>query len=128
MNFTYYGIFVSKLMHNSILEDMKNIIPQGWKIYADHCTLLHCSDKENAKYAPLFEKLLDTKMEMRVTAIGKSDKALALRVEAPSCNKIPHITIAVAPDAKPVESNDITEWTPIQESLQFNIRGTINKR
>ena len=39
-----------------------------------------------------------------------------------STNKVPHVTIAVAKGAKPVESNQIIEWREIKP---FTIRGKV---
>lgn len=39
--------------------------------------------------------------------------ALGVKTEAPSKNKRKHITIATSGTRKPVESNHITEWYPI---------------
>jgi hypothetical protein len=39
-----------------------------------------------------------------------------------SKNKVPHVTIAVAKGAKPVESNQIVEW---REVLNFSISGKV---
>jgi len=63
----------------------------------------------------------------KVVAIGHTDKAIAFRVELPegksinpkrkgrfkSFDPIPHVTAAVMNGASPVESQAITNWTPI---------------
>lgn len=70
---------------------------------------------------------------MRITAIGKSDKAMAFKVElnGVSCaNANPHITICTFESGKPVDSNKIHDWveipgmnvTGILRSVKRNLR------
>jgi len=40
-----------------------------------------------------------------------------LLIGCPSINKIPHVTIAVAEDSKPMESNFIESWSPVDEEI-----------
>jgi hypothetical protein len=51
-----------------------------------------------------------------------SDKALAVKVKLPPgvvcANPVPHITLCVSPDGRPVDSNDIQNWHEI-ESLDL---------
>lgn len=63
--------------------------------------------------------------EMTVTHIGETKgRVTAFRVNGAgdSKNRIPHVTIAVFGDAKPKESNEITEWRAIEP---FDISGKI---
>eukprot|EP01113_Clastostelium_recurvatum_P041306 TRINITY_DN6539_c0_g1_i1.p1 TRINITY_DN6539_c0_g1~~TRINITY_DN6539_c0_g1_i1.p1 ORF type:complete len:277 (+),score=94.25 TRINITY_DN6539_c0_g1_i1:67-831(+) len=65
-------------------------------------------------------------VELRVVAVGASSEALAVHVEGvPSINVIPHITIAHAPAAKPVASNTIDTWYPLDDSSNNEIHVTI---
>jgi hypothetical protein len=59
-----------------------------------------------------------------VEKIGVSDRAIAFGVgtDLSIVNKLPHVTIAVAPGAKPVDSNYISDWKSI---VPFDIEGTI---
>jgi hypothetical protein len=70
------------------------------------------------------ENLLGSVQTLIVTQIGKSDMAVAVRVEGfPSKNKIPHITLAVNPEGgKPFMSNKIEEWKDI---VPFEITGEV---
>ena len=88
--------------------------PKGFKVFAHHMTIV-------------FGKGLDDKSEvgkrvtLTVTELGKSDKAMAVKVEGyPSANEIPHITLAVntSKGGKPFMSNQITNWSPVEN---FNV-------
>ena len=83
-------------------------IPEGWITHGHHMTINLGANKDfNTNGAGV---------RMRALALGKSDKALALLVESGLSiqNEHQHITIATAPDAQPKDSNDITNWEPIQ--------------
>jgi len=88
--------------------------PKGFRVFAHHMTIV-------------FGKGLDDKSEvgkrvtLTVTELGKSDKAMAVKVEGyPSANEIPHITLAVntSKGGKPFMSNQITNWSPVEN---FNV-------
>jgi hypothetical protein len=74
---------------------------------------------------PLPENLKDLKgkkQTLRITKIGKSEKAIAFGIETDlSLNKIPHITVAINTSigAKPKDSNDITEWEDIEPFVVY---------
>ncbi len=126
-NYEYYGIFLPDFRKKELIQSVSSrILPDDWTIYADHCTLVHClmpdADFVHTEFLDLF---LGKWVEFRVIAYGRSENALAAMVDLPSLNKISHITIAVAPGHKPVESNDITEWTFIKP---FKMSGYLDVR
>ena len=106
-NYDYYGIFV----HQKDRESLRRCanIPDGWKKYCDHCTLIHHSCKDQT-IVPFLDLFIGNFVSFRVIAIGRSEYAIAYMVDLPSMNKTAHITVAVAPGHKPVESNDIVDW------------------
>lgn len=124
-NWIYYGIFFSDSTKNTILSYVKRWFeangrefPEDWKIYCDHMTLVfNDGSKEAQKFANGVEPFLGDFASLRSTAIGISDRAIALEVDYITNNKHSHITVAIVPDGKPVESNDIEEWIPTTESL-----------
>ena len=83
-------------------------IPKEWKIIAHHMTISYGE--------PFTEKLqedIDNEkgVHLFVRRFGVSKDAIAAEVEGyESSNKIAHITIAIPPDGKAKNSNDITEW------------------
>jgi len=130
----YYGVFFSDNTKRSILNFAKKClsdnnmeIPDDWKIYCDHMTLVfNNGSKEAQEDADYYEKWgLGQSVSLWITHIGYSDRAIALQVDYKTANKVSHITVAVAPDAKPVESNDITHWVKNNEA--FYATGIVKK-
>ena len=131
----YYGIFFSDKTKRAILEYAKhwiyekfnNEIPDDWKIYCDHVTLVFNDGSSKAQEdADFYENhMLNQYVSMNITHIGITNKSIAFKVDYETENKHSHITIAVAPDAKPVNSNDIENWYKLDES--FYVSGKINK-
>lgn len=129
-NWIYYGIFFSDTTKAAILnytkKTLSNIgynIPDDWKVYCDHVTLLfNDKSEEKQKEAEGLNLFLGDQASMRVISIGISGRAIALEVDYITQNKHSHVTVAIAPEAKPVESNDITSWIPVEDS--FYITGT----
>ena len=131
----YYGIFFSDKTKRAILEHAKqwiyekfnNEIPDDWKIYCDHVTLVFNDRSPKAQEdADFYENyMLNQYVSMNITHIGISNKSIAFQVDYEIENRPSHITVAVAPDAKPVNSNDIKNWYKLDES--FYVSGKINK-
>lgn len=131
----YYGIFFSDKTKRAILEHAKhwiyekfnNEIPDDWKIYCDHVTLVFNNGSPKAQEdADFYENyMLNQYVSMNITHIGITNKLIAFQVDYEIENKHSHITVAVAPDAKPVNSNDIENWYKLDES--FYVSGKINK-
>ncbi len=121
----YFGVFLDDESRERLLS--KFDIPEGWREYADHMTIVFNNKSEKAE--ALAEKCAESLGELvtlTVTHIGMSGKALAVLVTGcESNNDIPHITIAVSPTGKPVDSNLITDLEKIDE---FTVSGTIGRR
>jgi len=118
---TYTGI-MSPESHNQGIEAPwsgllnKFDIPEGWTTHAHHMTLNLGESKS--------PELLGQEVTINVKALGKDENAIALLVDTniPSKNDKTHITLATAPHADPVASNDIENWTPINN---FQLKGVI---
>ena len=71
---------------------------------------------------------LGAPVSLNVVSWGKSDKAIALKVELPPGttveNPIPHITLATTKEGKPVDSNQIEEW---DNEFKFEVKGTVEE-
>lgn len=108
----YYGLFFSSHTKSFILKKFGYLIPEGWKVYADHVTLIHSSNKDFDKISALLSAFVedDTEVAVPIIGYGISENAIALKVDLPSFNKVTHITLAVRPGHTPVESNEIKEW------------------
>ena len=115
---SYSAVVLDHDTSELLLNKFDDEIPDGWKKYAHHMTIALGKAVED-------ENLLGSIQTLIVTQIGKSDMAIAVRVEGfPSKNKIPHITLAVNPDGgKPFMSNKIEEWEDIE---QFEITGEVS--
>ena len=114
-NWQYYGVFLDDRSQSVIEREFRDLIPSGWKKHADHITVQYNDYSQDAitKGRALSGKL-GSDYSMRIVAVGKSESAIALKVEGvETANKIAHITLAVSPEGKPVDSNKITEWTPV---------------
>lgn len=128
-NWIYYGVFLdgdeSQRVYN-IVDSLPGInIPEDWRKYADHMTIIYNNKSEVAQaWAKTTNARLGEDVLLKATHVGMSDKAIAIRVTGEmSANDIPHITIACSPTGKPVESNKITNWSEIDP---FTINGRID--
>ena len=121
----YYGVFFSDKSKNAILnyakEKLNEIgynIPKDWKIYCDHMTIVFNDKTEkNQKIANFLEPFIGNTCSLRVISIGVSERAIALGIDFSTQNEHSHVTVAIAPEAKPVESNDIVEWFDVNDSF-----------
>jgi hypothetical protein len=120
----YYGAFLYPESHYELLNHFRSSIPEDWKTFAHHMTLLFGKNK-NPEVEEFIKNNMGKDVILQVGRLGISDDAIAVDIysDVPSDNKIPHITLAVPPGGKPVNSNKITEWEPVNEpiSLKANI-------
>ena len=126
-NWIYYGVFFDDSAKRFLLNEAKKYItiPEDWTNYCHHMTIVYNNGTEEAQaIADKYEPIAFETTRLHVESIGVSDRAIAFGVKTDLAitNKKPHVTIAVAPGAKPVESNYITEWKQIQS---FDVEGTI---
>lgn len=140
----YYGLFIDKETHDKLIDVLVDYhwigtLNDSEKEYLDHCTLLHKAQYDEDSFTDnLIKARLDialsdnrVKAVLKITHIGISDKAMAFRVslqdsEFDMCsltllcaNEIPHITICTFNGGKPVESNNITKWHPLDEPIEI---------
>lgn len=67
-------------------------------------------------------------VNLTITEIGISRNAMAFKVTGKDLicvNDIPHITIATFDNGKPVDSNNIKSWFPLEKPIE--IVGTLKK-
>lgn len=109
----YSAVVLDDKSKNLLLNNIH--IPYGWKVFAHHMTIV-------------FGKGLDDKNEvgkvvnLTATKLGVSDLAMAVGVDGyPSKNEIPHVTVAVnvMKGGKPFNSNQITNWKPLDEPIKL---------
>lgn len=115
----YSAVVLDQASKNLLLEVVGDRIPEGWKIFCHHMTIVFGKGIKN-------KEDLGKLVSLRVTDLGLSDMAMAVKVSGyETTNDIPHITIAINPDGgKPKDSNLITNWCNIKP---FNITGVIKE-
>lgn len=127
-NWIYYGVFFSNTTRDFLIRKAKELIDiqENWMLYADHMTIVFNDKSEGKELAANgLDILLGEYQQLHVNSIGISEEAIAFRVDNyKTQNEHSHITIAVAPGSKPVKSNEITDWFPIDG---FYVTGRIDK-
>lgn len=110
----YSAVVLIKKSKGDLINELINVIPNDFKIYADHMTInLGEIDKE-------YEEFLGASTTLIATEIGFSDMAIAVKVTGfPSKNKIPHVTVAVnvKEGGKPKMSNNIVDWRSLSSVI-----------
>jgi len=112
-NIAYSGIVLDDTSKKILLSLP---IPEGWEPVAHHMTiamgpLIHKKGKHD--FSQTYP--VGTEVELPVVAVGQDERAMAVKVEAPSeiSKKIsfPHVTVAVNREGggKPFHSNKIPE-------------------
>lgn len=128
----YYGVFFSRGTKELLIKKANELtdIPNTWPLYADHMTIVYNDgSEEKNEHANKLYRMLGWEEELRITSIGVSDKAIAFGVSNyKTQNEHSHITIAVAPGSKPVKSNEIKEWLPIDSFYVTGAIGRITKK
>lgn len=123
-NWIYIGIFLDKSSKERLKMDFD--IPESWKWYGDHVTLCFNDGSELSKVAAeINEGYVGAERSIKVTGIGISENAMALKVQLPKgvvcTNKVAHITIGCK--NRPVDSNAIEIWHDIDA---FFVSGEID--
>lgn len=123
----YVGIFLDEKSKKKLKK--KYTIPEGWKEYFDHMTVIYNDDSQVAEDIKSICNLLEgKKVKLKVVSQGISDKAYAVHVKVPAgipCgNKISHITLATSPKGNAVDSNYIENWIDITDKNLY-VTGTL---
>jgi hypothetical protein len=116
----YSAVVLDDKSQKELLSRFKDSIPEGWKPFAHHMTIVFGKGLDD-------KNLVGAEVTLMVKELGKSDKAMAVKVEGyPSANEIPHITLAVntLEDGKPFMSNQITDWSPVEN---FTVTGIVTE-
>jgi predicted kinase len=96
-------------------------IPENWKIYTHHMTIVFGKGLNN-------KSEIGKRVNLTATHAGKTNMTMAVRVSGyPTTNKIPHITIAVnvVDGGKPFMSNEIIKWTQLKTPIELT--GTVTE-
>ena len=121
-NILYAGIFVKEDNFDKLFSTV-NTQENTRKIEHPHVTLFFRDNVslEIMQYALQHNE--ETDFKITIDGVGSNDKAIALHVskvidkdgnEVNSMNKVKHITLYLLNDGKPVDSNSIKDWNPIE--------------
>jgi hypothetical protein len=121
MYIAYTAVVLYDLDQKKLIKQFEAEIPQGWQIKGDHMTINLGSAEEGPAAS-----LLNQSVELTVKAIARNNKVLAVAVDSkvPSLNKQKHITLAIAPEGKAQDSNELVRWQPISTLV---VRGVIRE-
>jgi len=116
----YKAAFITKDSRAKLLSELKDKIPDDWRIYAHHMTMLF-GKKQNDMIQKYIDQHIDTEVKLNAIELGISPDAMAVKIESdvPTDNKIPHVTIAVPKGGKPVNSNNITNWERLEQPIEI---------
>ena len=124
----YYGVFFGEPTKKFLISKAKEFIeiPETWNLYADHMTIIYNDgDSSKDEKAAALDLILGEHQPLMITSIGATNEAVAFVVSNYATqNEHAHITIATAPGIKPVRSNTIKKWMPINT---FYVTGTLKK-
>lgn len=117
----YFGVFLDDESKTRIMKAVGDRIPEGWRTICDHCTLSFGDPSASPEVRDYIVENLGRKVELLGVSVGSSPLAIAVAVDGniKSRNAIPHITVAVSPEGKPVDSNKISRWEPLGNGIQL---------
>lgn len=119
---SYSAVVLNEESANKLKSVYGGLTP-SWKWYGHHMTIKMGELPEEMK------NLLGQPYSLIVSHLGKSDQAIAVRVEdgGLSFNDIPHVTLFVNVEkgGKPFHSNLITDWKKVDN--RFKVEGTIQE-
>lgn len=120
----YVGVMLDRQSHKKLLNELHSVIPRDWKKIAHHMTIKLGNKPDNL--SQFIEENFGKDFSLTATEVGISPKAIAVKIqsEVPTKNSIPHVTVAVSPIGKPVDSNYITDWKPLASPIQMT--GTLS--
>ena len=129
-NISYSGVVLDGESKQQLLG---LAIPEGWELVAHHMTitmgsLIHKKGKHD--FSETYP--VGAEVELPVIAVGKDDKAMAVKVQAPNgiSEKIsfPNITVAVNREGggKPFHSNNIPEAN-FEPLSGITLKGTVEE-
>jgi len=114
---SYSAVVLDDRDKKKLLEIFASQIPDGWSKYAHHMTI------KMGELPPEYKNDIDKQVKLTAYEIGTSDKAVAVKVKGYwTTNHFAHITLAVDTNkgGKPVDSNKITVWHPLPNTIPLN--------
>ena len=116
----YTGVFLDEASKRNLMS--KFPIPDGWNAVFDHMTVIYNDGTTYVKHVKsIIDKMIGKKFKLKIVAQGISDRAYAVKVQVPvglpTAQHMTHITLAVSPAGKPVDSNYIDNWNDIYGNM-----------
>jgi len=119
----YSGVVLDEESKSKLLDTLGHNIPEEWTVFCHHMTITFGkSIPEDLKGD------LGKTVDLIVNAIGKSDMAVAVKVDGYfTTSDVPHITLGVNTNdgAIPSNSKDIEIWEPLESNI--NIKGVVTE-
>lgn len=126
--FIWSSVKLDEKSRGTLLSRIGYLTPLDWKVIAEHMTLSFGKTLKSLGK----EDLVGQTLNLKVIAYGFTDMAFAVMVEGFKdviVDKTPHITIAIneKEGAKPVMSNDITNWVYFKDKdlSHINLKGIV---
>lgn len=119
----YSAVVLDSESKTALIEHFTPILPEGWKIFCHHMTIVFGKGLED-------KNEIGKEVELTVTELGSNDMAIAVRVDGyPTTNAIPHITIAinVAHGGTPNMAKGITNWDKVDLGNTLKLYGTVTE-
>jgi predicted kinase len=119
----YSAVVLDDESQTALAEHFAPILPEGWKIFCHHMTIVFGKGLED-------KGEVGKEVELTVTELGSSDMAIAVKVDGyPTTNNTPHITIAinVAHGGTPVMAKKITDWSKVDLGNTLKLYGTVTE-
>lgn len=111
---SYSAVVLDEKSRSRLLERFKSMIPEGWKVIADHVTI------NMGEIDPEYQKYLGLAIRLSVIDVAIDDKVIAVGVEGfYTKNNKAHITLAVneKEGGKPMMSNKLSNWEKLKRPL-----------
>jgi hypothetical protein len=117
----YWAVKLEPESIKRLIGVLKSEIPEGWRVFAHHMTIAFGKIKDD-NVKEFLDSNIGKSVDLSAVEIGKSPKAMAVKIDSnvPSDNEISHVTIAVSPMGKPVDSNFITDWKKLDQPIQLS--------
>jgi len=119
----FWAAYLQPESQEKLIQTLAAKIPEDWKIFAHHMTIAFGKLKGD-DVKEFIHKNMGKDVELTAVELGISDTVMAVKIrsDVPSDNKIIHVTLAVSPQGKPVQSNFITDWKPLPEPIKLNAK------
>lgn len=121
----YTSVVLTDESRIRLIQCMKSKNPFIHSIrYAHHMTIAFYRNEVSEELDNWARENDGKSIALTATEYGNSDKAIAVMVEtsAPSANVIKHVTLWTNADnnGKPVDSNNIENWTKLNEEIRLD--------